>query len=87
MNSVIQSGLTLIPATASPVLKTKIEIAIDSSFPYELAREDFSVNVTQLSNIRVTISDNLVKQLNVVAVNDEEKKITVMFGGAYSGEY
>jgi hypothetical protein len=52
-----------------------------------LAREDFSVNITQISNTTVLKADNLVKQMNVIAVNDADKKITVMFGGAHSGEY
>lgn len=81
MKSEVKSGLSLIPSSVSPVLKTKIEIQIDNNFPFTLAREDFSVNVTKTDDI------TKMKQLNVVAVDDSTKKLTVMFGGAYSGSY
>jgi hypothetical protein len=81
MKSEIKSGLSIIPTSVSPVLKTKIEIQIDDNFPFTLAREDFSVNVTKSDD------STKMKQLNVVAVDDSTKTLTVMFGGAYSGTY
>jgi hypothetical protein len=45
-----KSGVVLNPPTASPVLKTKINITLESTFPYALAREDFTVNATNITN-------------------------------------
>jgi hypothetical protein len=73
--------LSIIPSSVSPVLKTKIEIQIDENFPFTLTREDFSVSVTKSDD------STKIKQLNVIAVDDSTKKLTVMFGGARSGKY
>jgi hypothetical protein len=81
LKSKVRSGLTLNPASVSPVLKTKIEIQLESDFPYALAKGDFSVNVTKSDD------STKIKQLNVVEVDDASKKLFVMFGGAYSGTY
>ena len=62
----------------NPVLKTKVEIQIDTNFPYTLAKEDFSVNATSISN------STYIRYMNVIAVNDTAKTITCMFGGAES---
>ena len=77
----VQSGMTLTPASASPVLKTKIVIALESGFPHTLAKEDFTVNATSSTN------DTYIKFMNVVEVDDAAKTITTMFGGAHSGTY
>jgi sporulation-control protein spo0M len=61
MKSEVKSGLTLSPPSASPVLKTKIKIQIDTNFPFELKKEEFSVNATQISNNTVHIAHSLVK--------------------------
>jgi hypothetical protein len=62
----------------SPVLKTSIEIQIDTNFPYTLAKEDFSVNASSTSD------SSYIRYMNVIGVNDTAKTITVMFGGAES---
>ena len=76
-----KTGVTLNPTSASPVLKTMVNITLESTFPYTLAREDFSVNATNIS------SPEYFRQMNVVAVDDANKMISVMFGGAHSGDY
>jgi FlaG/FlaF family flagellin (archaellin) len=76
-----KSGMALDPPTASPVLKTKVNITLDPTFPYTLDRADFSVNATNITN------PEYFRQMNVIAVYDSEKIITVMFGGAYTGDY
>ena len=76
-----KSGLGLSPNSASPVLKTKIVINIQSDFPHTLAKEDFTVNATRQGNA------TYVKRLNVIAINDTTKQIYVMFGGAHSDKY
>ena len=76
--NVVQSGSNLNPSSVNPVLKTKIEIQLDANFPYTLNRNDFSVNATSISN------STYIRYLNVIAVNDTAKTITVMFGGAES---
>jgi hypothetical protein len=73
--------LSITPSSVSPVLKSKIEIQIDNDFPFTLARGDFSVSVTKSDD------NTEIKQLNIIAVDDSTKKLTVMFGGAHSGTY
>jgi hypothetical protein len=60
------------------VLKTPIEIQLDTNFPITLNKEDFSVNATSLTN------STYMRYLNVIGVNDTAKTITVMFGGSIS---
>lgn len=74
----VQKGRDLNPSSVSPVLKTPIEIQIDTNFPYTLNKEDFSVNASSISN------PEYIRYLNVIAVDDDAKTITVMFGGAES---
>ena len=69
------------PSSASPVLKTPIEISLDAAFPYTLAKEDFSVNATSLTD------ESYIRYLNVVAVDDDVKTITCMFGSACSDKF
>lgn len=75
---VVQSGSNLNPSSVNPVLKTKIEIQLDTNFPYTLTKEDFSVNATSISN------STYIRYMNVVEVDDSAKTITCMFGGAES---
>ena len=77
----VKNGLGLDPNSASPVLKTPIKIKIQEDFPYTLARDDFTVNATRQTN------SSYVKRMNVISVNDANKELTVMFGGAHSDKY
>lgn len=45
-----QSTSTVTPSSVSPVMKTNVTIQLDATFPYTLAKEDFSVNATSTSN-------------------------------------
>jgi hypothetical protein len=45
-----KSGMALSPDSASPTLKTKINITLEADFPYALDKSDFSVNVTNITN-------------------------------------
>lgn len=76
-----KSGMGLSPSSANPTLKTKINITLEATFPYTLSRADFSVNATNISN------PSYFRQMNVIGVNDADKTIEVMFGGAWSGLY
>jgi hypothetical protein len=76
-----KSGVVLVPDSASPVLKTKVNITLESTFPYSLVKEDFSVNATNLTN------PTYFRQMNVIAVDDATKTLTCLFGGAWSGRY
>lgn len=81
MNST-QSGMQLNPSSANPTLKTKINITLESNFPYTINdREHFSVNATNITN------PSYFRPMNVIGVDDATKTITVMFGGAWSGLY
>lgn len=74
----VQQGKNLNPPSVSPVLKTPIEIQIDTNFPYTLNKNDFSVNASSI------VDPSYIRYMNVIAVNDTAKTITVMFGGAES---
>jgi hypothetical protein len=76
-----RSGVLFDPATASPVLKTQINITLEDDFPYEMFKEDFSVNATNISN------PEYFRPMNVIAVYDDLRTLTAMFGGAWSGDY
>jgi hypothetical protein len=80
MKDTIQPASGLTPASASPVLKTKIKMTLPG-FPETLARADFTVNATS------TTDSTYVRYLNVVEVDDDAKELTCMFGGAKSGEF
>jgi hypothetical protein len=72
----------LIPNTASPVLKTPIDIQLDEFFPYELTdATHFSVNATSVDNAEY------IRYLNVLSVDNAAKKIRCLFGGARSGNF
>lgn len=71
-----KSLVTLDPPSASPVLKTKVNITLEDAFPYTLEKEHFSVNATNISN------PEYYRQMNVINVYNDEKKLEVMFGGA-----
>lgn len=74
-----KSGMSLNPPSVSPVLKTQIMIQLETDFPYELFKEDFTVNATSQTN------SSYIRYMNVISVDDEAKQITCMFGGAWSG--
>ncbi len=77
-----KSGLNLNPASANPTLKTKINITLESDFPYTLNNKShFSVNATNISN------PTYFRQLNVIGLDDTNKIVMCMFGGAWSGDY
>jgi hypothetical protein len=76
-----KSGLDLIPPSANPTLKTKINITLENDFPYHLDRAHFSINATNISN------PSYFRQMNVIGADDSTKTLTVMFGGAWSGLY
>ena len=46
MKGVNNKGLQINPDNLSPVLKSEIIFYLESSFPFELKEEDFSVNAT-----------------------------------------
>jgi hypothetical protein len=58
-----------------------LTVTLESTFTYTLAREDFSVNLTSSTNASIS------KQLNVVSVDDGAKTLSIMFGGAWTGDY
>ena len=76
-----KAGLALSPWSANPTLKTKINITLEADFPYTLDKYDFSVNATNMSN------PSYYRRMNVIGVNDTDKTIMCMFGGAWSGDY
>lgn len=58
-------------------------IQLEADFPYALAKEDFSVNATSTDED----TPDYTRYLNVIGADDGAKTLTVMFGGAYSGEF
>lgn len=45
-----KAGIVLTPPSANPTLKTKINITLESDFPYTLDKSHFTVNATNISN-------------------------------------
>ena len=43
-----QELVEIIPPSASPVLKTKVMFKLQDNFPFNLTKEDFTVNITLL---------------------------------------
>ena len=54
-----------------------------------MTKEDFSVTIipAELELSHLSINNEGVRPLNVVAVDTTAKTITVKYGGAYSGTY
>jgi hypothetical protein len=77
----IYTVTSLTPSSASPVLKTDIVLQLDTSFPYTLNRDDFTVNATDTNN------PEYVRYLKVNAVDDSAKTLTCKFGGAESSDF
>jgi hypothetical protein len=69
------------PQSVNPVLKQKIEFTLEQTFPYTLQKTDFTVFATSKTNSSYT------RPMNVIGVDDSTKKVTVMFGGAWSGKF
>jgi hypothetical protein len=61
----VQASEDLIPNTASPVLKTPIDITLNSEFPYELTdAKHFTVNATSVND------ETYIRYLNVLSVDN-----------------
>ena len=50
MKTEVKSSLTLTPSSASPVLKTKITVQLESDFPYTLVKEELTMNATSTTD-------------------------------------
>jgi len=81
MKPSVKSGMSLIPSSVSPVLKTNITIQLESDFPFTLSKDDFTVNATNQTNT------TYIRYLKVIDVDDASKTIVAKFGGAWSGTY
>ena len=81
MKSDVKTSTTIAPSSASPVLKTRITVQLQSDFPFTLERGDFSINATSTTN------SSYVRYLNVVEVDDSTKSMVALFGGAESGTF
>ena len=81
LRNTIKSGTSITPSSVSPVLKQNVTVQLESDFPYTLSRDDFTVNATSVTNSSYT------RYLNVIDVDDQNKRIICKFGGAYSGDF
>jgi len=81
MKTEIKSSVTLVPDSVSPVLKNKITFGLEADFPYELKKEELTINATS------TTDPSYIRYLNVVEVDDSAKTVTALFGGAESGKF
>ena len=64
------------PLSVSPVLKTRITVTLESTFPFTIKKEDFEISATNIAN------STIVKYLKVVQVDDAAKTFVMLFGGA-----
>ena len=72
----IKSGVSITPNSVSPVLKQNVTIQLESDFPYTLNRDHFTVNATSETN------STYVRYMNVIDVDDANKRLVCKFGGA-----
>jgi hypothetical protein len=82
----VQGSSNLTPNSVSPVLKTAIDITIDSSFPYTLVHTDFTITATSTNDA------TYVRHLNPLSVtgadpSETTRTVRAMFGGALSGTF
>lgn len=81
LRNTIKSGVSITPNSVSPVLKQNVTIQLEADFPYALVREHFTVNATSETN------SSYVRYMNVIDVDDANKKLVCKFGGAWSGKF
>jgi len=82
MSSDLNAATAIVPPTASPVLKTELELTLHSSFdPTKIVASKFTVQFIDSKDAKN------VKYLKVNTVDTTTKKMKVMFGGAKSGDY
>jgi hypothetical protein len=81
MKTAVSTGTSISPSSVSPVLKTDIIVQLDTTFPFALNANDFTINATDQNN-----STN-IRYLKVVSVDDAAKSFVAKFGGAWSGKY
>jgi len=82
--------VALDPPEVSPIALRTIDIELDSTYPEAgMTKEDFKVILVPvtLELTHLTINNEGIRPLNVIAVDTTLKKITVKYGGAYSGLY
>lgn len=77
-----QSGQTISPSSASPVLATVITVTLESTYPGDMSdKENFSAKLIKDGDATVT------RPLYVKAVDAAKKTVTIKFPGAESGIY
>lgn len=74
-------GVSMTPASASPVLKSNLTIQLDATYPIALNKSDFKA---ELFGINDTTYE---RELYVMSVDDAAKTVKVKFPGAVSGNY
>ena len=82
------TGIT--PANISPIALRTIVVQLYADYPVSgMTKDDFTVTIVpeSLELTYLTINNEGVRQLNVVAVDTTAKTITLKYGGAYSGTY
>ena len=76
-----QSGFSVSPTSASPVLSTILTVSLEDTYPEELLVEDFTARLVDQLNSTIT------RPLYVMSVDDSTKEIRIKFPGAESGNY
>lgn len=79
--SAVEETTSLVPSSASPVLKTEITVNLASSYNTTLDPEDFTVMLYSYNDT------TYARELYIMSVNDTEKTLLVKFPGAVSGVY
>ena len=78
------------PSFVSPIAFRTIDIQLTDTYPVEtMSKDDFYVMIVpyELEKTQLIINNEGRRELNVVAVDQTAKTITVKYGGAYSGTY
>lgn len=74
-------SVSMVPTSASPVLKTELVVTLAPSYPETLVQEDFTAVLFSQDD------EDYERELYVMSVDDAAKSLTIKFPGAVSGTY
>jgi hypothetical protein len=88
--TVINKAVSMTPPLVSPIHFKALEIQLNADYPtFGMTADDFEVTIVPdaLEITHLTINNDGIRKLNVIAVDTINKTLTVKYGGAYSGTY
>jgi hypothetical protein len=81
LTDTVDQAIELVPSSASPVLKTELEVFLASDYSETLVREDFTAFLYKDDD------EEFEKELYVMSVDQNMNSVKIKFPGAVSGDY